>query len=371
MSNIKQYNIFLIISSFTKLLIETFLPLVIYNIGFSFIHIEIFYLFTFLTIFVFIFPISKLGLKIGFNKLMIISSFLFSFTYIFINYLNKNIYFLLFISIINGLYLISYWLGRHIYGIKIIKNKNVTNNVSLYTIFSIIGSIPAPFIGSYLLKKIGYFSLSIISLILSLISVIPLFFIKENKNERKLNLKLILKRYPKKNYLIYFLCQFKFFLILFFPLYVFINVDKNFKFIGMLTVFQNLASVIYVYVFSKLMEKHKKNYFNLTIFLLDFIFLIHIFIKNKTILMFIIFLEGILNASFDTILLRETYSFKNNYNYISYITFVELMYSFYRVIILGSFIIFKLKLKLILYICIFLFIFSSFFKYIEGKNGYS
>ena len=123
MTNLKKYNIFITITTFAKLMIEVFIPLLLYNIGFQLNEILIFYLVQFFTIFLFNIPATYIGQKITFKKLMIISSILFSITYIYINYITKNIIKLIILSILNGLYLSTYWIVRHIFGISIIKKK--------------------------------------------------------------------------------------------------------------------------------------------------------------------------------------------------------------------------------------------------------
>ena len=172
-------------TTFTKLMIEVFIPLLLFNIGFKLNEILYFYLIQFITIFLTNIPITKIGQKITFKKLMIISSIIFSLTYFYINYLTHNMIKLIILSILNGLYLSTYWIGRHIYGISIIKEKKTTDNVSTYMIFGIIGSLPASYIGAFILEKYGYIVLSITILILSIISIFPLFKIKISERKNK------------------------------------------------------------------------------------------------------------------------------------------------------------------------------------------
>ncbi len=370
MTNLKKYNIFVTITSFTKLLIEVFIPLLLFQMGFSLKHILIFYLVQFSTIFLCNIPSAYLGKKITFKKLMIVSSIIFSITYLYINCLSQSIETLIIFAILNGLYLTTYWLGRHVYGISIIKEKKTTDNVSLYMIFGILGSLPASYIGALILERFGYFTLSIIILILSLISLIPLFKIQLKEKKTKLQLKKIIKSFPVKNYIFLFFEQLKFFTVTLFPLYIYINIKDELKYIAINNVIIGVSSIIYIFLLSKLMDKNKKSYLKPMLIILFITLLIKLNIHSSGLMLVIIFLEGISKSALDTIILRNTYSFQKNYNNISYILFIELVYSLFKILILIFYVIIDLDLKVILYIGTISLLINSFIGYQEGENGY-
>ena len=370
MTNLKKYNIFITITTFAKLMIEVFIPLLLYNIGFQLNEILIFYLVQFFTIFLFNIPATYIGQKITFKKLMIISSILFSITYIYINYITKNIIKLIILSILNGLYLSTYWIGRHIYGISIIKEKETTDNVSKYMIFGIIGSLPASYIGAYILEKYGYISLSIIILILSFISLFPLFKIKINQKINKIKIKQIIKNFPRQNYIFLFFDQLKFFTILLFPLYIYINIKSELKYIALTNVIIGISSILYILYIAKKMDENKKDYLKPMLLAMFIILLIKLNINSSNIILFIIFIEGISKSALDTIILRNTYSYKANYNNISYILFIEQLYSLFRFIITTIYLILGVNLKTILYIGTFSLLINTFIGFKQGKSGY-
>ena len=370
MTNLKKYNIFITITTFAKLMIEVFIPLLLYNIGFQLNEILIFYLVQFFTIFLFNIPATYIGQKITFKKLMIISSILFSITYIYINYITKNIIKLIILSILNGLYLSTYWIGRHIYGISIIKEKETTDNVSKYMIFGIIGSLPASYIGAYILEKYGYISLSIIILILSFISLFPLFKIEINQKINKIKIKQIIKNFPKQNYIFLFFDQLKFFTLLLFPLYIYINIKSELKYIALTNVIIGISSILYILYIAKKMDENKKDYLKPMLLAMFIILLIKLNINSSNIILFIIFIEGISKSALDTIILRNTYSYKANYNNISYILFIEQLYSLFRFIITTIYLILGVNLKTILYIGTFSLLINTFIGFKQGKSGY-
>ena len=370
MTNLKKYNIFITITTFAKLMIEVFIPLLLYNIGFQLNEILIFYLVEFITIFLFNIPVTYIGQKITFKKLMIISSILFSTTYIYINYITKNIIKLIILSVLNGLYLSTYWIGRHIYGISIIKEKETTDNVSKYMIFGIIGSLPASYIGAYILETYGYVTLSVIILILSFISLFPLFKIKINQKINKIKIKKIIKDFPKQNYIFLFFDQLKFFAILLFPLYIYINIKSELKYIALTNVIIGISSILYILYIAKKMDENKKDYLKPMLLAMFITLLIKLNINSSNIILFIIFIEGISKSALDTIILRNTYSYKANYNNISYILFIEQLYSLFRFIITTIYLILGVNLKTILYIGTFSLLINTFIGFKQGKSGY-
>ena len=370
MTNLKKYNVFITMTTFTKLMIEVFIPLLLFNIGFKLNEILIFYLIQFITIFLTNIPITKIGQKITFKKLMIISSIIFSLTYFYINYLTHNMIKLIILSILNGLYLSTYWIGRHIYGISIIKEKKTTDNVSTYMIFGIIGSLPASYIGAFILEKYGYIVLSITILILSIISIFPLFKIKISERKNKINLKEIITTFPKQNYLFLLFDQLKFLTILLFPLYIYINIKNELKYIAITNIIIGLSSILYILYLAKKMDKNKKDYLKPMLIIMLITLLIKLNIKSSTLMLIIIFIEGISKTALDTIILRNTYSYKANYDNISYILFIEQLYSLFRIIILIIYLLIGINLKTLLYIGTFSLLINTIIGFKQGKSGY-
>ena len=164
--------------------------------------------------------------------------------------------------------------------------------------------------------------------------------------------------------------QLKFFTITLFPLYIFINIKDELKYIAITNIIIGISSIIYIFLLSKLMDKNKKSYLKPMLIFLFITLLIKLNVESSTIMLIIIFIEGISKSALDTIILRNTYSFQKNYNNISYILFIELIYSLFRTIILIVYITLDIELKTILYIGTISLLINSFIGYEEGKNGY-
>lgn len=371
MSDLKKYNIFIFITSFAKLLVEIFIPLILYNMSFTIKEIILFLILKYSFCLLFI-PVGYfIGKKYSVSTLMILSSIIFSITYIYLSQINKNLTSLIIISILYSSYLMFYWLGRHTYGLSIIEDKKTTDNVSLYNIFTILGGLFSPFIGSYIIEKTSTLTLSTIVLVLMIISIIPLTKIKKIKLNPNTQIKHIIKSFPKTNYIFNTLDQLRYILYTVLPLWIYINIKSKYSYIGILNIITGLGSIIYIYLLSKKMDKNKKDYLSLSLLIMGIIYFLKITITSNLAYLIITLFEGITKSSLDTITLRNTYVYQKNYCITSYIIFTEIINNIARTLFLIIFYIFNVPLKTMLLICILGIFLNVFVKYDDGKYGYS
>lgn len=371
MSNLKKYNIFTFVTTFAKLLIEVFIPLILYNMNFTIKEIILFLIIKHALCTVFL-PITKLVIKKKSTTfLMIISSILFTLSYIYLNFLTKNLFKLLIFTTLLSMYLTFYWVGRHTYALSIIEDKKATDNTSLYTIFTILGGLFSTYIGSILIEKTSYLFLSIIVLFLMLISIIPLTKIKSKKETNDIKLITIITSFPKRNYIFTFLDQLRFVLVTIFPLYIYLNINKSYKYIGIINIVSGLGSIIYIYILKKLMDKNKSDYLSSSLLYLAITYALKLLTKNNIIFLIIVFFEGIFRSVVDLITLRNTYVYSKNYTRLNYIIFTEGINNIGRVIILTLFYITNISLEKIILICILGILINIFIKYDDGKYGYN
>ncbi len=371
MSDLKKYNIFIFITSFAKLLVEIFIPLILYNMSFTIKEIILFLILKYSFCLLFI-PVGYfIGKKYSVSTLMILSSIIFSITYIYLSQINKNLTSLIILSILYSSYLMFYWLGRHTYGLSIIEDKKTTDNVSLYNIFTILGGLFSPFIGSYIIEKTSTLTLSTIVLVLMIISIIPLTKIKKIKLNPNTQIKHIIKSFPKTNYIFNTLDQLRYILYTVLPLWIYINIKSKYSYIGILNIITGLGSIIYIYLLSKKMDKNKKDYLSLSLLIMGIIYFLKITITSNLAYLIITLFEGITKSSLDTITLRNTYVYQKNYCITSYIIFTEIINNIARTLFLIIFYIFNVPLKTMLLICILGIFLNVFIKYDDGKYGYS
>lgn len=371
MSNLKKYNIFTFVTTFAKLLIEVFIPLILYNMNFTIKEIILFLIIKHALCTIFL-PITKLVIKKKSTTfLMIISSILFTLSYIYLNFLTKNLFKLLIFTTLLSMYLTFYWVGRHTYALSIIEDKKATDNTSLYTIFTILGGLFSTYLGSILIEKTSYLFLSIIVLFLMLISIIPLTKIIPKKETNEIKLITIITSFPKRNYIFTFLDQLRFVLVTIFPLYIYLNINKSYKYIGIINIVSGLGSIIYIYILKKLMDKNKSDYLSSSLLYLAITYTLKLLTKNNIIFLIIVFFEGIFRSVVDLITLRNTYVYSKNYSRLNYTIFTEGINNIGRVIILTLFYITNISLEKIILICILGILINIFIKYDDGKYGYN
>lgn len=371
MSNLKKYNIFTFVTTFAKLLIEVFIPLILYNMNFTIKEIILFLIIKHALCTIFL-PITKLVIKKKSTTfLMIISSILFTLSYIYLNFLTKNLFKLLIFTTLLSMYLTFYWVGRHTYALSIIEDKKATDNTSLYTIFTILGGLFSTYLGSILIEKTSYLFLSIIVLFLMLISIIPLTKIIPKKETNEIKLITIITSFPKRNYIFTFLDQLRFVLVTIFPLYIYLNINKSYKYIGIINIVSGLGSIIYIYILKKLMDKNKSDYLSSSLLYLAITYTLKLLTKNNIIFLIIVFFEGIFRSVVDLITLRNTYVYSKNCTRLNYTIFTEGINNIGRVIILTLFYITNISLEKIILICILGILINIFIKYDDGKYGYN
>lgn len=327
MKNVKFYNIYIFISSFTRNIIDTYSVVLLYKKGFSVNDIiGIYALIFFLGIFISTMSL-KIGNKIGYKYVLIFSSIITSISFYIINkYLNPYI-----ISLFLSLSQFTYHPIKHYYGIILLNQKKQIGNTIILTYVAII-------LSSYItIKQINLKYLVIICLI----SIIPSIFVKNDKNE--------IISYPKnipKNIVNFFIFdQSKIIFILLQPLYLY-TISNKISYVGIFNIIITISSILFIYFIAnrKNIEKH---YRNINI-IFTIILLLKLNIKNEIFLLMIAFLEGIglkTNELVSTMNLYCVKNFKTGYLIIS-----EIVFCLVRCVILCLIFILKLKLKTSLYI---------------------
>lgn len=370
MSNLKKFNVFIFITSFAKGLIEVFIPLILYDKGFTIKEILLFLIIKHALCTILSIP-TKFYKESSCSFLIITSSLFFSATYIYLNFLKDNTTSLITLAVLSSLYTSLYWTVRHVYALRIIENKKATDNTSSYQIFTLIGILISTFIGAEIIEHLGYLILSIIVLVIMNLSIFPLLKIKTNETKKPEKMKEIASSYPIKNIIFTFVDQYRNIAIYLFPLYVYLYIKRKFTYLGIVNIICGISSIIYIYYLAKKMDKNKKDYLKLSSILLALTFLIKLNIKGSIIFLIVVFFEGIFKSSLDTIVQRNTYAYGKNYNSISYIGFSETIINLSKVLILIIFYLINVNLKVILLISVFTIFLNSFIGFDDGKYGYN
>ena len=327
MKNIKSYNLYMFVSSFTRNIIDIYSVVLLYKNGFEINTIIGIYAITYF-IGSYISTISlKIGNKIGYKYILIFSSIITSISFYI---LNKSLDPYL-ISIFLSLSIFTYHPIKHYYGINLLKEKKEIGNTIILTYIATILS------SYFAIKEIKVIYLVIICLL----SIIPSLFIKKEKTKTVTYPKSI-----KKNTLNFFILdQTKIIFLLLQPLYLY-TISNKISYVGIFNIIITISSILFICLIAnkKDIEKHYK----IINIIFTIILLLKLNINNKTILLIIAFLEGIgikTNELISTMNLYHNKTSKTGYLIIS-----EILFCLTRGLILSIIYIFQINLKSSLYL---------------------
>ena len=288
-----KFNTFSFISTFARSLIEIFISLFLFKSGFTIKEILLFYFIeNFLSIFL-AYIFVKIGERFRYTVVMLIGiTSLFAF-YIAANYVNVTLWYLVLLAVLYALYRRGYWLARRFYITNVMPQNNSSEVFSITLILSQIASILAGYFGAYFLDRVNLLPVTIVSTVLLLISVIPLFKIKYKKENIKIELIKNLKKYDKRNLVAFSLYELNNLVTFLFPLYIAIYIQNTYVMAGSVNAVSKIAIIIFVFIYGKLIKK--KNHFVLSTILSLVIYISKLFFLNYFILI-IYFIEGFISV---------------------------------------------------------------------------
>lgn len=363
MTKIRKYNIFILITTISKSMIEIFIPIILFNKGLNIKEIITFYMIKYILLIIFTNLMNYFKVK---NKILIyMSSAASVITYILLYTYHESYIHLLSIAVFYALYLCTYWLYRHNIALNIIENKKATDRSSLFMIITLIGIIPSSLLGGYLISR---FNIIYLIILITILTIFSLFYIVEIKSDKDTkNPKIYV---PFRNKLFLAFEQFKFITFTIFPLFTYNEILKSFTYIGFLNTVTAVSSIIYIFFLARLMDKKQKDYLSFMCILLGVTWLLKLNLFNVYIFMILTIFEGVSKYGLDTIVLRNIYCYGRDYEALKYNTYIENIRNFSRVIISFFLIIFNTTINAIIIIgAVSLFV-SAFIKLDAGKYGY-
>ena len=335
MKNIKFYNIYMFISTFTRNIIDIYSVIYLYKLYPSIkTIIGIYILVYFLGIFISYLSI-KLGNKVGYKYILIFSSIITSLTFFVLN--STKVINTYIVSILLSLSIFTYHPLKHYYGITLL-NKKEKVGISLILVYL------ASFFSSYfVIKDVKPINL----IIITIVGIIPTLLIEKNPPKKIKYLKNIIT--SKLRFFIF--DQFRILFLLLEPLYLYI-ISKTISYVGIFNIIITVSSVLYLYLIANNKNINVKKYYCYLNILFVIFLLLKLNITNKTILLIIAFFEGIGIKTNELISTMNLYqekkirvSDKEGYLIIS-----EIIFCSTRAIILLIFYLFNINLVLMMYI---------------------
>jgi len=343
MKNLKKYNLYIFISTFTRNIIDIYSIVYLYQKGFTIKNIiGIYAIIYFLGIYISDTSI-RLGNKINYKYILILSSIVTSISFYLINNISNPYLIALFLS----LSIFTYHPVKHYYGIKLQKNKKTIGNTLIYTYI-------AALLSQYLaVKKINIIYLVIISII----SIIPALFIEKDTKEEI----IIPKKIDKYKLRFFIFDQFKIIFILLEPLYLYL-ISNNLKFVGTFNIILTISSILCIYILTN--KINIKKYYPYLNIIFTIILILKINTSNQILLIILAIFEGIGIKTNELVSTINLYKNKSNSINTGYIILCEKIFCLLRTIILCIIYLLSINLKYSLYILI-LGIFILSFQYKE------
>jgi hypothetical protein len=349
----KKYNVFLFLSNMARNIIDIFSLILLYKAGISIVNIfrylGIYYFFSALVNIISIYFLNKYGHKI----LLIISSLMLGISLGYLSFMKFNFFNLIILAVLLSISNYSYHTVRHYLGIKFVNNRK---EVSISLICSYLGIMLSSYIEAFITDNYSLTITLIIVIILSIISIIPLLFIKSKIEKEKIEIKNV----KINNLLFVVLEQFKVIFLLLEPLYLYIFIDNKLEYIGIFNILVGISSIIFMYYMGK--KPNIKGIFKVVNILFVLVLILKLNIDNKYFLFIIAFLEGIGVKNFEISSLENFYKVTKSTNISSYLMVSEIIFCL-TCSIINFCLSFINDLVISMYICIGFIFICSFIRY--------
>lgn len=369
--NQKKFNLYVFLSTFSRNLIEVFIPLILYKFGYSLKEVILYYLLVNVILIIFVYPCICISKKYSNRVLSLIGIFSFIIVQILLNNLVYDMKYIFALSFFYSIYRLGYWLSRRFYNLKVIHKKDISNTYSLISIVNQLGLIISSYVGSLFLDFISIEVLTLISIALFLISILPLYKLDfdHEKNDEKIELIKTIKRVPFRNLYIFGAYESINVTKFLFTLYLFIYVKNNYQVVGIMNLLTNLATIIFAYFYGKKINE-KENYVRLSIIFMCLVYFLKANSISYYLLVLIAFLEGIACKMYELSISKEFYSMSKKFEYYNYNLMYELVLSIFRTFVLLICYLFINDLKVMLYLSMGMILISSFmrFKPLKERN---
>lgn len=360
MKKLTFYNIFLFLSNISRNIVEIFSFVYLYQKGYKIKNILLFYSIYYL-VGVFISYITVYLTKCIRRKvLLIISGLLYGVSFYYLSVMSMTNYNLVILSIILSTSSFIYHTIRHYYAMNLV-DKVEDKKIASILISAYLPIIFSSILGSYIVDKYSILVSSIIVIILSVISIIPLIFIRDDIANNKIEYSKI-----NSNKLVFFILeQFKVIFLLLEPIYLYLYVKKSLNYVGTFNILIGISSIIYLYYIAHRININK--YFKYINIVFCLVLLLKLNITNKYILLIVALLEGLGIKSFELTSNKNIYNIENS-NINGYLITCELIFCFLRSIICLMFYLFIDNVKVMLYISLVPIFLISFVKLTDIKK---
>ncbi len=363
-SNQKKFGLYVFLSTFSRSLIEVFIPVILYKFGYSINEILFYYLIVNLVSLFITYPSIYISNKYNNKILSIVGITSFIALQVALNYMVRSMLYLILIAVLFAFYRRGYWISRRYYNLEVIKDKNIATSYSIIMILNQLAVIVSGYIGSLILDYVSLKILTIIAILLFAICLIPINMMKfEHENRQyNLNLKDTIKSIPKSDIYLFGSYELNNVIKFLIPLYIVIYVKDTYQTIGLVTLITNLALLIFTFLFGKKLDKSKSNYLKISILLAVGVYVLKV--NSTGFALFIVsFIEGFVSKMYELSINKEFYTLSKQFEYYNYNLMYEITQNLFRSILVFILYITNFDIRNMIYVSLAFVLFGIFLKF--------
>lgn len=323
------------LSTFSRNLIEVFIPIILYKFGFPLKTVIFYYLLVNAFSLMLSYPCVYISNKYNNKVLAIIGIISFMILQTLLNFIHKSNFFIIILAFFYALYRRGYWLSRRFYNLRVIRKENISLTYSLISIVNQLGVISSTYIGSLLLDFTTVKILTIIAVILFLISLVPLYLFKFEHKEESVELEPFktFRKIPKNSLILFGTYELINVVKFLFTIYLFIYIKDTYQTIGILNLITNLSTIIFAYFYGKKINK-EKNFLHFSIFLVVTSYILKLSVISYGLIV-TSFAEGIFNKMYEISVQKEFYALSKKFEYKNYNLIYEITQNIFRTFVVA------------------------------------
>ena len=370
MNNRKKFELYVFLSTFSRNLIEVFIPVILYKFGYELKEVILYFLISNVFSLILSYPLVLFSKKFNNKILTFIGILAFVSLQILLANIRYSIYYIVIIAFLYALYRRGYWISRRYYNLNVMTKEKIGTTFSIISIVNNLGVILASYAGAIMLDYLNVITVTIISIIIFLLSIVPLTYMnfKHEKDEVKLEVFKTIKEIPLRNLYLFGSYELLNVVKCLFSLYIFIYVKNTYSTVGLFNLITNLSVLGFSYIYGKKIDE-KQNLLKLSIVL---VVITYLFKANTTYIALAIvsFLEGIFTKMHEISISKEFYTLSKKFEYNNYNLVYEIVQNSFRAISLLVIYILNIDLKIAIYWLLFIMLLGAFmkFKYIEKSD---
>jgi MFS family permease len=240
-------------------MISIFIPIYLLKLGYPLKTVFLFYALLYFVHAILVIPVAKLGSKIGFKHLILLSTPLLISYFILLYTLPEYHWPIYGLAVLLGVKYSLFHTGLQVTFSKFSHKKSRGQELARLSIFRTLLSAAGPFLGGLVLTFLGFKALFIFGSILLVFSVIPLLYAKDTYGMSKFKIKDIFQKRKKRD-----LFGFIGFGLeagvshIVWPVFLFLTIVESYSILGLIATVSILFSVGFIYLAGKFSDINRR-----------------------------------------------------------------------------------------------------------------